>query len=356
MLDEPVAASKVGARQAFVRWQPLGAILAVMPWNYPYWQVVRFAAPALMSGNVALLKHASNVPQCALALEALFIDAGFPVDVFQTLLIEAATVATVVRDPRVAAVTVTGSERAGQSIATDAASVIKKVVLELGGSDPFVVLPSADIKAAAKAATAARFQNAGQSCISAKRFIVHRQCADEFIGAFTRAARTLVAGDPLDPSTDMGPLATERGRSEIEELVANAMDLGADLLLGGHRIDGPGWFYQATILGNITPEMRLFSEEAFGPVATISVVDSLEDAVRLANSTGFGLGANVWTRDNAEQTFAINELQAGAVFINGMTTSYPELPFGGIKRSGYGRELAAFGLREFCNAKTVWIG
>jgi succinate-semialdehyde dehydrogenase / glutarate-semialdehyde dehydrogenase len=348
-------AGSVGARRAFGRYEPLGVVLAVMPWNFPLWQVVRFAAPALMAGNVGLLKHASNVPQAALYLEGLFRRAGFPEGCFQALLVGAGQVESVLRDPRVAAATVTGSEAAGRSVARIAGDEVKKTVLELGGSDAFVVMPSADVRRAAEVAVTARVQNNGQSCIAAKRFIVHEDAYDAFAGRFVEAMAALRVGDPLDAATDVGPLATEQGRAEVQELVADAVARGAEVLCGGTAPGGPGWYYPPTVLAGITPEMRVHTEELFGPVATLYRVPDIDAALDLANATGFGLGANAWTTDAAEQRRFVDELEAGAVFVNGMTTSYPELPFGGIKRSGYGRELSTAGIREFCNLKTVWM-
>ncbi|MFJ6217020.1 NADP-dependent succinic semialdehyde dehydrogenase [Streptomyces sp. NPDC092296] len=352
-LPDPAA---VKASRAVTRWQPLGVVLAVMPWNFPLWQVVRFAAPALMAGNTGLLKHASNVPQTALYLEELFSRAGFPDGCFQALLIGSAEVEAVLRDPRVAAATLTGSEPAGRSVAAIAGDEIKKTVLELGGSDPYVVMPSADLDAAVATAVTGRTQNNGQSCIAAKRFIVHAEVYDAFAERFTERMRALRVGDPMDEETDIGPLASEQGRTDVEELVADAVGRGALLLCGGERPARPGWFYPPTVVAGITPEMRIAREETFGPVASLYRVDSAEQAVRVANATSFGLGAAAWTRDPAEQELFTAELEAGAVFVNGMVASYPQLPFGGVKRSGYGRELAALGIREFCNAKTVWIG
>ncbi|AXI78207.1 NADP-dependent succinic semialdehyde dehydrogenase [Peterkaempfera bronchialis] len=353
LLPDP---SVVKASKAMVRWQPLGVVLAVMPWNFPLWQVVRFAAPALMAGNTGLLKHSSNVPQTALYLEDLFGRAGFPEGCFQTLLIGSAEVEAVLRDPRVAAATLTGSEPAGRSVAAVAGDEIKKTVLELGGSDPYLVMPSADLDAAVATAVTGRTQNNGQSCIAAKRFLVHRDVYDAFAERFTERMRALKVGDPMDESTDIGPLATEQGRAEVEELVADAVASGATVLCGGGRPDGPGWFYPPTVLADLTTEMRIAQEEVFGPVASLYRVASAEEAVEVANATSFGLGSAAWTRDPAEQELFTAELEAGAVFVNGLVASSPQLPFGGVKRSGYGRELAALGIREFCNAKTVWIG
>ncbi|GAB3141375.1 NADP-dependent succinic semialdehyde dehydrogenase [Micromonospora sonneratiae] len=356
LADEPADASAVGATRAYVRYQPLGPVLAVMPWNFPLWQVMRFAAPALMAGNVGLLKHASNVPQTALYLEKLFRRAGFPVGAFQTLLVGSRSVERILTDPRVRAATLTGSEGAGRAVGRTAGQELKKVVLELGGSDPFVVMPSADLERAAEVATTARCQNNGQSCIAAKRFIVHTDVYDEFAEAFVARMSALRVGDPMSADTDVGPLATEQGRADVEELVRDAVDKGARVLCGGQRPDGDGWWYPPTVVTDLIPEMRMWSEEVFGPVAGLFRAASYTDAIRLANGTSFGLGSNAWTRDPAEQERFATDLDAGSVFINGMTTSFPELPFGGVKNSGHGRELSAQGIREFCNLKTVWVG
>jgi succinate-semialdehyde dehydrogenase/glutarate-semialdehyde dehydrogenase len=355
LADEPADPAAVGAQRAYTRYLPIGPVLAVMPWNFPLWQAMRFAAPALMAGNVGLLKHASNVPQTALFLEDLFSRAGFPDGVFQTLLIGSDLVERVLRDSRVAAATLTGSTPAGQAVASVAGHEIKKTVLELGGSDPFVVLPSADLDKAAEVAVVARCQNNGQSCIAAKRFIVHEAIADEFERRFVERMAALRLGDPMDDSTDLGPLATEQGRKDVEELVADAVDQGATVLVGGQRPDGPGWFYPATVITGITPEMRMYGEEVFGPVAQLFRVADVDEALDLANATVFGLGSNVWTTDQGEQERFVRDMVAGAVFVNGMTTSYPDLPFGGVKTSGYGRELSAHGIREFCNVKAIWM-
>lgn len=354
LADEPAQSDAVGARTALVRWQPLGPVLAVMPWNYPFWQALRFAAPALMAGNTVLLKHASNVPGCALAMQAVFHDAGFPDGAFEVLLVKGRDVAPLIADHRVAAVTITGSEAAGRAVAAAAGQAIKKVVLELGGSDPFIVMPSADINEAARVGATSRFQNSGQSCISAKRFIIHRDCYEQFMGAFVARAAALVIGDPLQEQTQMGPLATPTARTELQDLVDDAVAHGADVLLGGKADGSPGWFYPPTVLAGVTPSMRIYREEAFGPIAAVIEVESLDEAIEVANATIFGLGANAWTQAVEEQDKFVELIEAGAVFINGMTTSYPELPFGGVKNSGHGRELAALGIREFCNAKTVW--
>jgi succinate-semialdehyde dehydrogenase / glutarate-semialdehyde dehydrogenase len=351
MVDDP---STVAASAAGAVWQPLGVVLAVMPWNYPLWQVVRFAAPALMAGNTGLLKHASNVPRSALYLDDLFEKGGFPVGSFRTLLIGSGEVAAVLEDRRVKAVTLTGSEPAGRSVAATAGQHIKKAVLELGGSDPFIVMPSADLAAAAATAVKARISNNGQSCIAGKRFIVHADVYDEFVGMFAAKMNALTVGDPMDEATDVGPLATASGRDEIAELVDDAVAKGAQVLAGGSAPATPGWFYSPTVLAGLTDDMRIVMEETFGPVASVYRVADRDEAVRIANQTTFGLSSAVWSNDAAEQDWFITNLDAGAVFFNGMTVSYPELPFGGIKDSGYGRELAAAGIREFCNLKTVW--
>ncbi|MFD7321745.1 NADP-dependent succinic semialdehyde dehydrogenase [Streptomyces sp. NPDC059875] len=345
-----------GADTARVHYRPLGPILAVMPWNFPLWQVVRFAAPALMAGNTGLLKHASNVPRTALYLGDLFRRAGFPEGCFQTLLIGSGAVEAVLRDRRIAAATLTGSEPAGRSVAAIAGDEVKKTVLELGGSDPYIVMPSADLPRAVKTAVTARVQNNGQSCIAAKRFIVHADVYDDFSERFTAAMNALTVGDPLDESTDIGPLATEQGRADLEELVDDAVRKGATVLCGGARPENRsrGWFYKPTVLTGITPEMRIHQEEAFGPVATVYPVSDIEEAVAVANDSPFGLSSNVWTRSDEDIAFFVRDLEAGGVFVNGMTASHPALPFGGVKRSGYGRELSGHGIREFCNATTVW--
>ncbi len=353
--DEPADAAAVGASRAYVRYQPLGPVLAVMPWNFPLWQVIRFAAPALMAGNVGLLKHASNVPQTALLLEDTFRRAGFPDGAFQTLLIGASSVERILRDPRVRAATLTGSTPAGRSIGSIAGEMLKPVVLELGGSDPFVVMPSADLDRAAQIAVTARVQNNGQSCIAAKRFIVHTEVADAFEEKFVARMKALRVGDPMDESTDIGPLANEQGLRDVEEFLADATTKGARVLCGGTRVDRPGWFIPPTVVTDITAEMRIYYEEIFGPVAQLFRVSSAEEAIELANATVFGLGSNIWSTDAAEQAQFVEALDAGAVFVNGMTTSYPELPFGGVKESGFGRELSSQGIRAFCNVKTVWI-
>ena len=355
LADEPLEdASKVNASRAYARYQPLGAVLAVMPWNYPLWQVIRFAAPALMAGNTGLLKHASNVPQSALYLDDLFERGGFPAGAFRTLLIGSREVKAVIEDRRVKAVTLTGSEPAGRSVASIAGNVVKKAVLELGGSDPFIVMPSADLDAASSVAVTARTINNGQSCISAKRFLVHADVYDAFARLFAEKMAALTVGDPADPATQVGPLATESGRSDIAELVDDAVAKGATVLTGGTTVDGPGWFYQPTVLTDLTDDMRIVMEEAFGPVASLYKVADRDEALRIANQTTFGLSSAVWTNDADDERFFVDGIEAGAVFVNGMTISYPELPFGGIKDSGFGRELAAAGIKEFMNLKTVW--
>ncbi|MEU3251145.1 NADP-dependent succinic semialdehyde dehydrogenase [Streptomyces sp. NPDC006997] len=359
LADEEPAAADVrdsGGVRAVVRYRPLGPVLAVMPWNFPLWQVVRFAAPALMAGNVGLLKHASNVPQTALYLEDLFHRAGFTEGTFQTLLIGSAEVDAILRDERVKAATLTGSEPAGRAVAATAGEMIKKTVLELGGSDPFVVMPSADVDRAAEVAVTARCQNAGQSCIAAKRFIVHTDVYDAFAERFTEGMEALVLGDPMDEDTQIGPLSSERGRTDLEELVDDAVRGGARVLCGGRRPDRPGWYYPPTVLAGIDREMRIHREEAFGPVATLYRAGDLDVAVLIANDTPFGLSSNVWTRDGAEVDRFVRDLEAGSVYVNGMTASHPAFPFGGVKRSGYGRELSGHGIREFCNITTVWHG
>ncbi|MEH0542619.1 NADP-dependent succinic semialdehyde dehydrogenase [Streptomyces sp. B21-105] len=359
LADEEPSAADVkdsGGSRAVVRYRPLGPVLAVMPWNFPLWQVVRFAAPALMAGNVGLLKHASNVPRTALYLEELFHRAGFPEGCFQTLLVGSGAVDEILRDERVKAATLTGSEPAGRAVAATAGEMIKKTVLELGGSDPYVVMPSADVDRAAEVAVTARVQNNGQSCIAAKRFIVHTDVYDAFVERFVAGMAALKVGDPLEEETDIGPLASEQGRSDLEELVDDARRSGAEVLCGGERPDGPGWYYPPTVLAGVTREMRIHREEAFGPVATVYRAADLDAAVLIANDSPFGLSSNVWTRDEAEVDRFVRDLEAGGVFVNGMTASHPGFPFGGVKRSGYGRELSGHGIREFCNITTVWHG
>ena len=355
LADEPLAnPERVNASRAWARYEPLGVILAVMPWNFPFWQVIRFAAPALMAGNTGLLKHASNVPQAALYLDGVFTRAGFPEGAFSTVLIGSRDVDAIIKDPRVKAVTLTGSEPAGRAVASSAAAEVKKAVLELGGSDPFIVMPSADLDAAVATAVTARTQNNGQSCIAAKRFIVHADVYERFTEKFVAAMQALTVGDPLDERTQIGPIATASGRDDLVELVADARAKGARVLTGGEVPDGAGWFYPPTVVVEVTPAMRLHLEEAFGPVATVYSVPGVAEAIELANATPFGLSSAVWTTDAAEQQRFVAEVDAGGVFINGMTISYPELAFGAIKNSGFGRELGEVGMKEFCNMKTVW--
>ncbi|AFY79366.1 NAD-dependent aldehyde dehydrogenase [Pleurocapsa sp. PCC 7327] len=348
--------SSTDASSSFVRYQPLGIILAVMPWNFPFWQVFRFAAPALMAGNVGILKHASNVPQCALAIEAIFKEAGFPEGVFQSLLVGADRVESIINDERVKAATLTGSEPAGMSLATAAGKQIKKTVLELGGSDPFIVTESADLEKAVTTAVTARMLNNGQSCIAAKRFIVLETVADEFEKRLLAEYQALKIGDPMDENTDIGPLATPKILSDLDRQVQEATASGGKILIGGKPLsDRPGNFYPPTIVANLPADCAIAKEEFFGPVALLFRVANLDEAIEIANSTSFGLGASAWTNDPQERERLINEIEAGTVFINGMVKSDPRLPFGGIKRSGYGRELGIQGIHEFVNIKTVWI-
>ena len=343
------------ASESYVRFDPIGAVLAVMPWNFPYWQVARFAAPALMAGNVGVLKHASNVPQCAAAFGALFVEAGFPEGVFQNLPIGSAMVERVIRHPAVRGVALTGSEAAGSSVAALAGSLIKKSVLELGGSDPFIVLADADIEAAAKTATLARLLNAGQSCIAAKRFIVVDAAYDAFLAAFTNSMRLAKVGDPFDVATTMGPLSTEGGLRDIERQVKESVEKGARVVIGGNRIGDKGFFYEPTILDGVVPGMPAYGEELFGPVASVIRARDADDAIRIANDTPFGLGSSIWTKDIELAKELARKVTAGSVFINGMVKSDPRLPFGGTGISGYGRELSRYGMQEFVNVKTVWI-
>jgi succinate-semialdehyde dehydrogenase/glutarate-semialdehyde dehydrogenase len=352
LADEEVESN---ATRSYVHYQPVGPVLAVMPWNFPFWQVFRFAAPALMSGNVGLLKHASNVPQCALAIEDIFRRAGFPEGVFQTLLIGSDRVGPLIDDERVRAVTLTGSEAAGSQVASQAGKRIKKSVLELGGSDPFIVMPSADMEEAAKTAIKARTINNGQSCIAAKRFIVAESIYDEFERRFVEGMEALRVGDPLEETTDIGPLATADVLKDLDEQVRKSVEAGARVLTGGHRLERTGFYYAPTVITDIPVDSPAYSEELFGPVALLFRVRDAEDAIRVANDSVFGLGSSAWTNDEGERSLFIKELEAGSVFINGMVASDPRLPFGGVKHSGYGRELSAQGIREFVNIKTVWI-
>ncbi|GLF97046.1 NADP-dependent succinic semialdehyde dehydrogenase [Streptomyces yaizuensis] len=347
-----------GADRVVVRHRPLGVVLAVMPWNFPLWQVIRFAAPALMAGNTGLLKHASNVPQTSLYLEDLFRRAGWPEGCFQSLLVGSGAVEGILRDTRVAAATLTGSEPAGRAVAAVAGDEVKKTVLELGGSDPYIVMPSADVARAAATAVVARAQNNGQSCIAAKRFLVHTDVHDEFCDRFTEGMRELAVGDPMAESTQVGPLALEQGRADLAALVDDAAERGARVLTGGRRPPAldRGWFYEPTVLAGVDPGMRIHREETFGPVATVYRVHGVGEAIALANDTPFGLSSNVWTREEAETERFARDIEAGGVFFNGMTASHPAYPFGGVKRSGYGRELAGQGIREFCNVTTLWYG
>jgi succinate-semialdehyde dehydrogenase/glutarate-semialdehyde dehydrogenase len=352
MADEVV---DTGAKKSFVRYLPIGPILAIMPWNFPFWQVIRFAAPALMAGNVGLLKHASNVPQCALAIEGIFREAGFPEGVFQTLLIGASAVDGLLNDPRIVAATLTGSEQAGIQVGISAAKRIKKVVLELGGSDPFIIMPSADLNTVIDAAVFGRIQNNGQSCIAAKRFIVAEPIADEFEKRFVAKMQNLKIGDPFDETTELGPLSTPDAVKDLDRDVKKSVEAGAKILTGGQPIQRPGNYYAPTVLTNIPKNSPAYGEEFFGPVASIFRVKDQAEAIRIANDVRFGLGASIWTNDEKERERFINEIEAGMVFFNKIVASDPRIPFGGVKASGHGRELSAVGMREFLNAKTVWI-
>ncbi|MGW4559679.1 NAD-dependent succinate-semialdehyde dehydrogenase [Streptomyces sp. NPDC004365] len=353
LADRPVDSD---AAESAVVYDPLGVVLAVMPWNYPFWQFIRCAAPALAAGNAVVLKHANNVPRCALAVEQAIRGAGAPEGLCRTLLVEVDRVAGIVADPRIAAVSLTGSTGVGAIVASQAAAALKKQVLELGGSDPFVVLADADVAQAAATAVTSRFVNAGQSCVNAKRFIVEQAVAKEFAAAFTRGAEALIVGDPTDHATNIGPMARADLRETLHDQVERSIAAGAELKLGGRPVDGPGWFYPPTVLDHVTPGMPAFDEETFGPVAAITRVATAEEAIALANRTEYGLAATLWTGELSRARTLIRRLDAGAVFVNGMVASDARLPFGGIKKSGYGRELGAEGIREFVNVKTVWIG
>jgi len=344
------------AKDSLVAFEPLGVVLAVMPWNFPFWQVFRFAAPAFMAGNAAILKHASNVPQCALAIEEVVRDAGFPRGLLGAVLLPGSAVEPLIADDRIRAVTLTGSSATGARIAELAGRALKKAVLELGGSDPFIVLDDADIGGAATTAARARNQNAGQSCIAAKRFLVTKGVADEFEQRFADAIRALRVGDPLDPATQVGPLARSDLRDALEKQVAESVRLGARVVVGGKRREGRGWFYEPTLLADVTEEMPVLRDETFGPVAALLRVRDADEAVRVANSSPYGLGAALWTRDEAAARAIARRIESGSVFVNGMVASDPRLPFGGVKRSGFGRELGSFGIREFVNIQTIWIG
>src|SRR6266403_3158963 len=352
LAPEPV---QTDAKRSEKRFQPLGPVLAIMPWNCPFWQVFRFAAPALMAGNVGLLKHASSVPQCALAIEQIFREAGFPKNLFQTLLIGSDMIEGIIADARIAAVTLTGSEGAGRSVASAAGRNLKKSVLELGGSDPFVVMPSADLDNAVSTAVTARMINNGQSCIAAKRFIVHEKIYDEFLRKFIARVATVRVGDPMDEKTELGPLATAAIRDQLDQQVKGSVAAGAKLVTGGKKIHREGFFYEPTILADIPPTAPAASEELFGPVASVFKAKDLGDAIRIANGTTFGLGASAWTRDDREQAQSVAEIESGLLFINGMVVSDPRLPFGGVKNSGFGRELGEFGIHEFVNIKSVRV-
>ncbi len=344
------------AARSYVRFDPLGPILAVMPWNFPFWQVFRFAAPALMAGNVGLLKHASNVPRCSLAIEEILREAGFPSGTFQSLLIPSSAVENVLRRPEVRAATLTGSEGAGVAIASLAGRLLKKTVLELGGSDPFVVLDDVDVPAVAAAAARARTINSGQSCIAAKRFLVMEAVADRFVEHMKTELESLPVGDPMDPKTRVGPMARDDLRTDLESQVERSVSRGAQLVTGGRRLEGPGYFFAPTLLDRVEPGMPAFDEETFGPLAAVTRVRDEADAVRLANQSRFGLGAAIWSRDPSRAERLASAIEAGCVFVNGVVKSDPRLPFGGVKMSGYGRELSSFGIREFVNIKSVWVG
>ncbi|TCO80560.1 succinate-semialdehyde dehydrogenase/glutarate-semialdehyde dehydrogenase [Plasticicumulans lactativorans] len=353
LADMPVASN---ATESKVVFDPLGVVLAIMPWNYPFWQFVRFAAPALAAGNGTILKHANNVPQCALALEQAFLQAGTPDGLVRSLLVDSSRVHRLIDDPRIAALTLTGSTAVGKIVASQAGRAMKKQVLELGGSDPFIVLADADIELAAKTAAKARFSNAGQSCICSKRFLVEESVADRFVERFCKHVKEIRVGDPFEAGVTMGPMARENLRDELHCQVERSLAAGAKLLMGGKPLEGGGAFYAPTVIDHVTPDMAIGCEETFGPVAAVIRVPDAEEAVRLANATEFGLGASLWTSDLDLAGLLVRRIEAGAVFVNGLVASDARLPFGGIKQSGYGRELGEFGIREFTNIKTVWIG
>ena len=353
LADQPVSTN---ARESWVAFQPLGVVLAIMPWNFPFWQVFRFAAPALMAGNASVLKHASNVPRCALAIEEVFNASGFPEGLFRTLLVPSSSVDWIIQDDRIAAVTLTGSDAAGSKVAASAGRALKKTVLELGGSDPFIVLADADVDGAVQFAVKSRYQNAGQSCIAAKRFIVAAEVADQFEQRFADAVGRLRVGNPLDRQVQVGPLARGDLRDTLDQQVRESVEQGARLVKGGHRLEGRGYFYAPTILTEIRPAMPAFREETFGPLAAVIRASDDEEAVRLANDSKYGLGGNLWTSDVERGKELARRVESGNVFINGMTASDPRLPFGGVKHSGYGRELSSFGIHEFCNIQTIWVG
>lgn len=353
LADEPVASN---AAESVIAFDPLGVVLAIMPWNYPFWQFFRFAAPAFAAGNGAILKHANNVPECALAIEEVMREAGCPEGLFATLLIEPSKVAGIIADDRIAAVTLTGSTEVGAIVAAQAGKALKKQVLELGGSDPFIVLADADLEEAAKIAVKARYINVGQSCVNAKRFIVEETIADRFVELFLQEVAKLKIGDPMERETNIGPMARENLMTGLHKQVERSLSAGAILRVGGAPLEGDGFYYPPTVLDHVRPDMAAFCEETFGPVAAIIRVKDAKEAVALANQTEFGLGAALWTSDLKRARSLAHEIEAGAVFINGMVASDPRYPFGGIKRSGYGRELGVYGIREFVNIKTVWIG
>ena len=352
LADQPV---EIEGGKSWVAFQPIGVVLAIMPWNFPFWQVFRFAAPALMAGNVGVLKHASNVPQCALAIEDIFRRAGFADGVFQTLLVGSEMVERLIADPRIAAITLTGSEGAGRAVASAAGKHLKKSVVELGGSDPFIVMPSADLEEAVSTAVTARMINNGQSCIAAKRFIVHTRIYDEFLKRFVARVAAMRVGDPMDEATELGPLATRAIRDDLDAQVKATITAGARLLTGGNALERDGYFYAPTVLADIPPNSPAAHDELFGPVASVFRARDLDDAIRLANGTSFGLGASAWTSDQSEQNRFVAEIESGLLFINGMVASDARLPFGGVKNSGFGRELGEFGIREFVNIKSVRI-